>query len=119
MPTKDDDSSFPFPLPNTGGGKVTAAFDGGLISSNGGVLLLAGVDKRLGLIDALAALIPDHRDPARITHAVAGMRTAMIWMISGETRLSNWPVGVCRKAGAIWPRNRRSRVWRTPPSHAP
>lgn len=81
MPAKDD-TPLLFSLPSTGGKKVTAAFDGGLISSDGGVLLLAGVDKRLGLIDALAALIPDHRDPARITHAVADIMRARVLAIA-------------------------------------
>jgi hypothetical protein len=54
MPAADHDTLFPFPLPNVGGKKVTAALDGGTVSSNGGVFLLAGADKRLGLIDALA-----------------------------------------------------------------
>ena len=63
-PTDADDSLLPFSLPSIGKKKVTAAFDAGQISSDGGVLLLAGADKRLGLIDTLVALIPDHRDPA-------------------------------------------------------
>jgi DDE family transposase len=62
MPTDADDSLLPFSLPSIGKKKVTAAFDAGQISSDGGVLLLAGADKRLGLIDTLAALIPDHRE---------------------------------------------------------
>ena len=62
--------------------KVTAAFDGGLISSDGGVLLLAGADKRLGLIDTLAAIIPDHRDPAQITHTMADILRARIFAIA-------------------------------------
>jgi hypothetical protein len=37
--------------------------NGGRISSDGGVLLLAGADKQIGLIDTLAAIIPDYRDP--------------------------------------------------------
>ena len=82
MPTTDNDTGFPFTLPGTGGKKVTAAFDGGLISSDGGVLLLAGADKRLGLIDTLAALIPDHRDPDRITHSVADIMRARVFAIA-------------------------------------
>ena len=78
MPVRVEDTDFPFTLPSTGGKKVTAAFDGGLISSNGGVLLLAGADKRLGLIDRLAALIPDDRDPDRITHSVADIMRASV-----------------------------------------
>lgn len=53
--------------------RVTAAFDGGMISSDGGVFLLIGADKRLGLIDQLAALFPDTRDQAPITHSMADL----------------------------------------------
>jgi hypothetical protein len=67
MPATDDDTLLPFSLPSLCKKKIAAAFDGGLISSDGGVLLLAAADKRLGLIDTLAAIIPDHRDPDRIT----------------------------------------------------
>ena len=71
MPAAADDTLLPFSLPSICLKKVTAAFDGGRISSDGGVLLLAAADRRLGLIDTLAALIPDHRDPAQITHTMA------------------------------------------------
>ena len=33
-------------------------------------LLLAGIDRQLGLIDTLAAIIPDHRDPDLVTHSM-------------------------------------------------
>jgi len=72
MPATDDDTLLPFALPSICEKKVTAAFDGGLISSDGGVLLLAGADKRLGLVDTLAAIIPDHRDQTQITHTNVG-----------------------------------------------
>ena len=42
MPATDDDTLLPFSLPSIGQKKLTAAFAGGLISSDGGVLLLAG-----------------------------------------------------------------------------
>jgi Transposase DDE domain group 1 len=59
-----DDTVLPFSLPSICQKKVTAAFDGGRISSDGGVLLLAGADKRLRPIDTLAGITPDHRDQA-------------------------------------------------------
>jgi hypothetical protein len=62
--------------------KVTAAFDGGRISSDGGVVLLAGADKRLGLIDTLAAIIPDHRDPAQITRTLSDILRARVFAIA-------------------------------------
>src|SRR5271167_3374978 len=82
MPATDDDTLLPFSLPSICQKKVTAAFDGGLISSDGGVLLLAGADKRLGLIDTLAAIIPDHRDPALITHTMADILRARVFAIA-------------------------------------
>jgi hypothetical protein len=82
MPTDAEDTLLPFNLPSIGKKKVTAAFDGGQISSDGGVLLLAGADRRLGLIDRLAAVIPDHRDPALTTHTVADILRARVFAIA-------------------------------------
>ena len=82
MPADADDTLLPFDLPSIGKKKVTAAFDGGQLSSDGGALLLAGADKRLGLIDRLAALIPDHRDPALITHTMADILRARVIAIA-------------------------------------
>ena len=82
MPATDDDTLLPFSLPSICQKKVTASFDGGRISSDGGVLLLAGADRQLGLIDTLAAIIPDHRDPDLITHSMADILRARIFAIA-------------------------------------
>jgi len=82
MPATDDDILLPFSLPVLCKKKVTAAFDGGQISSDGGVLLLSGADQRLGLIDALAALIPDARDPSQITHSMADILRERVFAIA-------------------------------------
>ena len=73
MPAADHDTLLPFTLPSLCQKKVTAAFDGGTISSDGGVFLLAGADKRLGVVDQLATLFPDTRDQAQITHSMADL----------------------------------------------
>lgn len=49
---------------------VVASFDGGTVSSDGGVLLLAEVDRRLGLLEQFAACFKDHRNPARVEHSL-------------------------------------------------
>jgi hypothetical protein len=46
------------------------------------VLLLAGADQRLDLVDTLAAIIPDHRDPAKITHTMSDILRARILAIA-------------------------------------
>jgi hypothetical protein len=44
--------------------------------------LLSGADKRLGLIDTLAAIIPDHREPAQIIHTTADILRARVFAIA-------------------------------------
>ena len=82
MPAADHDTLLPFTLPSLCQKKVTAAFDGGTISSDGGVFLLAGADKRLGVVDQLATLFPDPRDQAQITHSMADLLRERILAIA-------------------------------------
>jgi hypothetical protein len=49
---------------------VVASFDGGTVSSDGGVLLLAEVDRRLGLLELFAACFKDHRNPDLVEHSI-------------------------------------------------
>jgi hypothetical protein len=62
--------------------KVTGAFDGGAITSDAGVLLLAQAERRIGIVDRLAALIPDGRDPARVVHSLADILRARVLAIA-------------------------------------
>src|SRR3970282_43033 len=50
---------------------VVAAFDGGAVSSDAGALLLASLDRGLGLIKRFAGCFSDRRDPDLIEHSVA------------------------------------------------
>jgi hypothetical protein len=68
-----DHSLLPFDLPAVRRKKVTAAFDGGLISSDGGLVLLRAAERRLGLAERLAGCLRDRRDPALVTHGLAEM----------------------------------------------
>jgi hypothetical protein len=49
---------------------VVASFDGGTLSSDGGVLLLAEVDQRLRLLEQFAACFKDRRNPDLIEHSI-------------------------------------------------
>jgi DDE family transposase len=53
--------------------RISAAFSGGDVSSDGGVLLLRQLERRLGLLQRAASVLSDSRDPERITHSVADM----------------------------------------------
>jgi hypothetical protein len=69
-------------MPALSGKKVSAAFDGGRITSDGGVLLLAEAERKLGIADRLATLIPDRRDPSRVLHGLADILRARILAIA-------------------------------------
>jgi hypothetical protein len=77
-----DDTLLPFLFPAVRAKKITAAFDGGRITSDGGVMLLAAAERRLGLADKLAAVICDRRDQGRVTHAMADILRARIFAIA-------------------------------------
>lgn len=47
---------------------IEANFEGGAISSDGGLMLLRQVDQRMGLSAAVAAALPDPRNPDLIVH---------------------------------------------------
>jgi hypothetical protein len=57
-----------FAFPSFDRRKIDANFAGGDVSSDGGLLLLREADRRLGLLKALDAVLPDPRDPLHITH---------------------------------------------------
>jgi len=52
---------------------VEGRFDGGSMTSDGGVMLLSAVDRKLGLIEAASRCIADPRNPLLITHGVRDM----------------------------------------------
>ncbi len=51
------DSLLPFELPAVARKKVCIAFDGGMLSSEAGVLLLRGVEQRLSIATRLATCL--------------------------------------------------------------
>src|SRR5450830_796870 len=80
-PAMTDDTILPFSFPAVHAKKVTAAFDGGRLTSNGGVMLLAMAERRLGLADKLARVFPDRRDPTRVVHSLVDMFRARMFAI--------------------------------------
>lgn len=78
-----DDPTLPLAgLSPVSGKRVDARFDGGQLSSDGGLVLLREVEERLGVADRLAACIKDPRAPDRITHSLADMIRFRLMMIA-------------------------------------
>jgi len=71
-----EDTLLLFGFPSVGRKKVAAVFDGGRITSDGGVLLLAAAERSMGIASSLARLIADPRNPLFVTHSVADIPRA-------------------------------------------
>ena len=52
---------------------IEASFTGGEISSDGGLLFIREIDRRLGLLDAVAESIDDPRDSSRVQHSLRAL----------------------------------------------
>jgi hypothetical protein len=68
MPTQCNPDRFGFEPVE--GRAVVAAFDGGVITSDAGALLLGATDRAINLVERLAACFQDGRRPDLIEHAV-------------------------------------------------
>ena len=81
--TVEATSSLPGLSP-VGGRPLIARFDGGQLSSDGGLLALREVERRLGIADRLAACIEDSRAPERVRHRLAAiLRFRMLMIAAG------------------------------------
>jgi hypothetical protein len=68
MTTKCSEPTFDFEGPSRR--TITARFNGGTISSDGGALLLHETEQRTQILARFARCFADHRDPVRIEHAI-------------------------------------------------
>src|SRR6266567_5377980 len=127
-PAMDESTGILPGLPAVAGKPVHIAFDGGRMTSDAGILLLAAIEQRLGIAERLADCIEDPRAPERVRHDLsemiryralliaAGYPTATTATRSAPIRPSRWQSGSCARAAPICARNRPSAGWRTYPA---
>ncbi len=75
MPTQVE---FPF----AGSRRIRAVFDAGAISSDGGAVLLAEVERRTGLLRSVADVLPDRRSPVFIRHSMYDLLRQRVFQIA-------------------------------------
>ena len=61
---------------------MRAAFDGGRLTSDAGVLMLAEIERRLGIAERLARCIEDPRAPERVRHTLVEMIRFRVLLIA-------------------------------------
>ena len=64
------------------GKPLTATFDAGRLSSDGGVIVLREIAARLGLAQGITGRLRDDRDPTRVRHSYGEMALARMLMIA-------------------------------------
>ena len=64
------------------GKAVRVAFDGGRLTSDAGVLVLAEIERRLGIAERLARCLADPRSPERVRHTLAEMIRFRVLLIA-------------------------------------
>jgi hypothetical protein len=84
MPATSEPAPILPGLSPIGGKPIEARFDGALMSSDGGLLVLREIERRLGIADRLAACIRDPRAPERVVHGLAEIiRFRMLMIAAG------------------------------------
>jgi hypothetical protein len=77
------DLTLPLPgLSPVAGKEIVARFDGGRLSSDGGLLVLREIERRLAVAERLAACIEDRRDPGSTVHTLADIIRFRLLMIA-------------------------------------
>ena len=75
-------NGLPLVFSSVGRKKIHADFAGGHLTSDAGAVLLREVDKRLGLIDALAACFTVPRDPVKTRHTLRTLLAQRVFAIA-------------------------------------
>ena len=85
-----DSSSERLEFGHLGRRVIEGCFDGGNMTSDGGVMLLAKLDQRLGLTEAAARSIADPREASSITHSIRDMLRQRVYaLVQGWEDLNN------------------------------
>ena len=74
--------SYLLGLSPVAGKELHARFDGGRLSSDGGMLLLREIENSLGLARVLSSCLQDNRDPSSTTHSQSDMIRARMFAIA-------------------------------------
>ena len=84
---RTDCSADRFAFAPIAGRRVEAGFDGGVITSDAGALLLGQTDRVIGLIDRFAGCFHDRRRPELIEHRVETLVGQRVFGIARKCRI--------------------------------
>src|SRR5690606_24575197 len=80
MPTECKPESLSFQA--AGGREIVASFDGGTVSSDGGMLLIREADRCTGIMEQFAKCFRDYRAEERVEHSLISMLSQRVYGIA-------------------------------------
>ena len=79
-----------YPFGRINNRNTEVSFDGEDLSTDGGLILIDEIDKKMGLIKKIASTIHDARDADRVTHTVENMMRQRVYaLISGHEDIND------------------------------
>lgn len=78
----EENTQLELEFPSVRGKKIVADFEGGVVTSDAGLLLLRETERRVGIIRRLVECIPDNRDQRYIDHAMGELMTQRVMQIA-------------------------------------
>ena len=84
-----DNTTLDLVFPAVGGRDVVCRNDGGDITSDAGLLLVSLADEKLGLTQAMADVLDDHRDQDKVVHGIIEMARTRIYAICQDYEDAN------------------------------
>jgi hypothetical protein len=84
-----DNTALELVFPAVGGKEVVSRNDGGDITSDAGLLLVSLADKKLGLTQAMAEVVTDHRDQDKVVHGIIDLSRERIYAICQDYEDAN------------------------------
>lgn len=109
---------------------LEAAFDGGRLTSDGGLVWLAEIDEELGLCEAISEHVPEWRKRKGCHSLISLIRQRVLQIACGyedqndsdslcaKTPCSSWCADLCPRAEETSQASRPSHAWRTPRTRA-
>ena len=78
----EENTQLELEFPSVCGKKVVADFQGGVVTSDAGLLLLRETERKVGIVRWLAECIPDNRDQRYIDHRMRELMTQRVMQIA-------------------------------------
>jgi hypothetical protein len=78
----DKDTQVRLPFTSIRGKKVEADFDGGVFTSDSGMLLLREVNREIGVIERMASALGDERHPSYIEHSLEELLSQRVFQLA-------------------------------------